>query len=382
MPKRKRTGRRRQGSDDDDGDSDSEWDEEEQEEEEQDDEDDDVDYDKEDGEQEKPRQKNVSRSAATTAAAGKVSRAEVVQVDDDSSGEDEDDEEENMPTSMRKTARGGYAHTKASRAKISAANTGNTPWNKGKHRSSDAKSKISAGVKARNRAILLRKLEKLGMTENEWNAKKKQIKLARERLRRQRKFNRDQEELKKNSPAVAARERTSEAGDNGDNDEGQVDDKSVDDGKRPEKGDSADAVSARKSNENGGKDDEEDEDDEPAINAPVLSVLARDFRWTPHPYDSVATTAAAAAAQTEGTSASASGSPEASFASNCPNSGPGGLICCSTCTANYSQYLTATHRDLERHDTAKVRAEVTELMGFLRESKSTLESTLQAAKNE
>jgi hypothetical protein len=46
------------------------------------------------------------------------------------------------------------------------------------------KAKIRAGVQARNRAILLEKLKVLGMTEDEWNAKKKEIKYLRERVRR------------------------------------------------------------------------------------------------------------------------------------------------------------------------------------------------------
>lgn len=102
---------------------------------------------------------------------------------------DEEDEGDLIPSQARLTEKGGYAHTSKSRLRISRANRGNTPWNKGKDRSIDVKAKISAGVRARNRAILMEKLKRLGMTEEEWFAKKKEIKYIRERLRRAKKAN-------------------------------------------------------------------------------------------------------------------------------------------------------------------------------------------------
>jgi hypothetical protein len=96
----------------------------------------------------------------------------------------EDDEIDQLPSHQRLTEKGGYMHTKNSRLKISHANKGKSPWNKGKNRSETAKAKISAGVRARNHGILLLKLGKLGMTEDEWFRKKKQIKLLRERVRK------------------------------------------------------------------------------------------------------------------------------------------------------------------------------------------------------
>ena len=95
-----------------------------------------------------------------------------------------DADESLVPSHERKTANGGYAHTTASRSRISKANSGNTPWNKGKNRSSADRAKIAAGVRARNRAILLEKLKRLGLTEEEWLVKKKEIKYLRERIRR------------------------------------------------------------------------------------------------------------------------------------------------------------------------------------------------------
>lgn len=95
-----------------------------------------------------------------------------------------DEEEESRPTYARKTDKGGYSHTNLSKSKISKANSGNKPWNFGRRRSSADKAKIAAGVRARNRTILLAKLKKLGMTEEEYMQKKKEIKYLRERIRR------------------------------------------------------------------------------------------------------------------------------------------------------------------------------------------------------
>ena len=72
------------------------------------------------------------------------------------------------------TANGGFSHTKASRAKISAANKGNTPWNKGKQRSEEVKARIAAGVRARNRQRFLDRLKDMGMTEEEYNQQKQE----------------------------------------------------------------------------------------------------------------------------------------------------------------------------------------------------------------
>ena len=70
------------------------------------------------------------------------------------------------------TANGGYTHTTLSKAKISAANKGKTPWNKGKERSPQVKASIAAGVRASNRARLLQKLKDMGMTEEQYETQK------------------------------------------------------------------------------------------------------------------------------------------------------------------------------------------------------------------
>jgi hypothetical protein len=78
------------------------------------------------------------------------------------------------------TANGGYSHTKSSRAKISAANKGKTPWNKGKPRSPEVKARIAAGVRAKNRLVFLKKLEDMGLTEEQHEAKKNEARRIKE----------------------------------------------------------------------------------------------------------------------------------------------------------------------------------------------------------
>lgn len=94
--------------------------------------------------------------------------------------------EKDGPDVPQPTENGGFTHTNASRAKISAANKGKTPWNKGKPRSPEVRARIAAGVRARNREVFLKKLADLGMTEEEYEAKKKEEKRKKEADRRAR----------------------------------------------------------------------------------------------------------------------------------------------------------------------------------------------------
>ena len=83
----------------------------------------------------------------------------------------------------RPTDNGGYSHTTASKAKISAANKGKTPWNKGKARSEETKAKIREGVLRRVREKHLAKLAELGLTEEEWEAEQKRLKAEKAKRR-------------------------------------------------------------------------------------------------------------------------------------------------------------------------------------------------------
>jgi hypothetical protein len=73
-----------------------------------------------------------------------------------------------------RTEAGGYTHTTASKAKISAANKGKTPWNKGIQRSEEVRARIAEGVRRNNRQRFLQQLETLGLTEAQYEEKKQQ----------------------------------------------------------------------------------------------------------------------------------------------------------------------------------------------------------------
>jgi hypothetical protein len=94
---------------------------------------------------------------------------------------------ENSEDIPRPTEAGGYSHTSASKAKISAANKGKTPWNKGKARSEEVKQRIAEGVRRRNRERFLLKLQEMGITEEEYEAKKKEERRIKDAERRARK---------------------------------------------------------------------------------------------------------------------------------------------------------------------------------------------------
>eukprot|EP00934_Nitzschia_sp_Nitz4_P005033 Nitzschia sp. Nitz4//scaffold328_size19456//9639//11099//NITZ4_008721-RA/size19456-processed-gene-0.10-mRNA-1//1//CDS//3329547974//5023//frame0 len=77
-------------------------------------------------------------------------------------------------TERVRTENGGFSHTPASRAKISAANKGKIPWNKGKSHTEELKAKIRAGVLARLRDRFVLKLQKEGITEQEYHERKQE----------------------------------------------------------------------------------------------------------------------------------------------------------------------------------------------------------------
>lgn len=115
-------------------------------------------------------------ASAETRAGGVV----VLNHDDDD--DDDDDDDVPMPTEN-----GGYTHTTSSRAKISAANKGKTPWNKGQARSEETRARIAAGVRAKNRQRFLEKLQTMGLTEEEYDRQKREESLAKDAERRARK---------------------------------------------------------------------------------------------------------------------------------------------------------------------------------------------------
>ena len=56
----------------------------------------------------------------------------------------------------------------------------------------------------------------------------------------------------------------------------------------------------------------------------------------------------------------------------CPSGGPGGLICCSRCTAAYSRILSNTAKEMEAQSVAKVGQEVSEVLELLADAKKRL----------
>jgi len=70
------------------------------------------------------------------------------------------------------TENGGFTHTNASRAKISAANKGKIPWNKGKSRSEETRARIAASVRAKYRERFLQEAKDLNLTEEEYEKHK------------------------------------------------------------------------------------------------------------------------------------------------------------------------------------------------------------------
>ena len=76
----------------------------------------------------------------------------------------------------RRTENGGYSHTSTSKAKISAANKGKTPWNKGKKQSEETRARIAAGVRAKNRQRFLQKIAQMGVTEEEYHEQQRALK--------------------------------------------------------------------------------------------------------------------------------------------------------------------------------------------------------------
>lgn len=58
--------------------------------------------------------------------------------------------------------------------------------------------------------------------------------------------------------------------------------------------------------------------------------------------------------------------------SPCPNGGPGGLICCSHCTASYSRSLSNTAKEMELQSIANAGQEMNEILDLLADAKQRL----------
>ena len=56
----------------------------------------------------------------------------------------------------------------------------------------------------------------------------------------------------------------------------------------------------------------------------------------------------------------------------CPDGGPGGLICCSYCTAAYSRFLSNTAKEMEAQSVSRIGQEVSEILELLADAKQRL----------
>jgi hypothetical protein len=232
-----------------------------------------------------------------------------------------------LTSEARKTTKGGYAHTERSRSRISEANTGNTPWNKGRNRSSADKAKIAAGVRARNRAILLEKLKRLKMTEEEWFEKKREIKYLRERVRRAKQVNEKHKVAEAELKLKAAIDATTEK-----------------ESPPPKEKKSAEEI----------KQEEERKREEKEAREKAFT---RVVTWTPFSF----------------------GDDQQTYKQICPNGGAGGLICCEFCSNKYSSFLSQTVGDMEIQRTHKCGKEVKEVLKFLAEGREELTLAMKVA---
>lgn len=275
----------------------------------------------------------------------------------------DDDDEDLLPTELRKTVAGGYAHTNKSKIKISKANRGNVPWNKGKERSALQRAKIAAGVRARNREALLKKLAVLGLTEEEYEVKQKKVSNLRDKLWKVKKQNKEKAE--KFTEHIRKLEK------------GEAPPRQHDEQKQSSQQQQATIHKEKQQQEEEeGSVDEDNVDDEESENDnvaaakddrlhPVLAVFTPDIHWTPHTFDPPPKKLKQRLVR---------------YNEICPSGGPGGLICCSTCAATYSRYLSSTLKSMTVQRTSKLAAETEELLGMLDVAKDRLAESVKGAR--
>lgn len=301
-----------------------------------------------------------AKSKPATSTKSKPSSAKktpIYEVDD----EIDDDEEDLMPTELRKTVAGGYAHTNKSKIKISKANKGNVPWNKGKERSALQRAKIAAGVRARNREALLKKLAVLELTEEEYEAKQKKVSSLRDRLWKVKKQNKEKAER------FVEHIRKLEKG------EVQQEEHQPTQQQRQQARLQKSIVPQDEEESDDEEDEEEDSDNDNENDAPVrddrvhpvLAVFTPDIHWTPHTFDPPPKKLKQRLVR---------------YNEICPNGGPGGLICCSVCAATYSGYLSSTLKSMTVQRTSKLAAETEELLDMLNATKSRLAESVKGAR--
>jgi hypothetical protein len=149
-----------------------------------------------------------------------------------------------------------------------------------------------------------------------------------------------------------------------------------------EDGETMEETTADNNNDNDNDNLSEEEDiKEEEESAAADSVFARDIVWTPHSFGPAAadSTGISREETTRRTQLQSSCNSN-SYQATCPQGGPGGLICCETCTASYSSYLTLTAKDMEVQKTYKAGKEVQEMLRFLEQGKEKLDLAVKTAR--
>lgn len=281
-----------------------------------------------------------------------------------------DDDEEDLPSEFRKTVAGGYAHTNQSKMKISKANRGNVPWNKGKQRSALQRAKIAAGVRARNREALLKKLATLGLTEEEYEAKQKKVSNLRDKLWKVKKQNKEKAEkynelLQKleNGNVNSSQPQPSQLQQQQQQQQQYAnrfkrkqEEESYNDEDDDDESDDSDDNRNNKNNDTATKDDKLH---------PVLAVFTPDIHWTTHTFDPPPKKLKKRIVR---------------YNEICPTGGPGGLICCSICAATYSKYISSTLKNMTVQRTSKLAAQTEELLEMFDSAKSRLIESVKCAR--
>ena len=292
-----------------------------------------------------------------------------------------------ISTAQRLTSKGGYAHTQASRARISAANSGNEPWNKGKNRSSADRAKISAGVRARNRAILLEKLKHLGMTEEEYQFKQREIKKYRELLYKVKAKNDKQKLVDVQRKIQVLKDATQE--------KEETKPKSAKEKAAYKKRINARAAEILKREEDLKRQQEQ---------VTKKAFKARAIKWTPFYFKDDTYNDGQSNIDNNGDDENDNGGDNnnnkqqeqdrqqlkevrkleqessLSYKEVCPTGGPGGLICCEHCSQKYSTYLNRMSCDMEIQKRHKCGKQIEELMTFLEQSREELDQSMIKAR--
>lgn len=274
-------------------------------------------------------------------------------------------EESRIPSYKRKTARGGYAATAAHRLKISKANKGKQPWNTGKNRSQEDINKIREAVNAHHRRKMLANIQSIGMTEEEYIACRKRIKVMRENVRKYRMFNK--QKAVKQGEKLLAEKKEKEEQEKDDDETAQESESPTDEKVKHDPDGNREAVS-----------ETEETPPKPQGTSPrearsvperstaydiekVPEIFRRDFEWTPHNIFQ---------------------NGEVSLEGKCPNGGPGGLVCCDICSATYCDFLTSTYNEMEDQKLTKAAADLETVTSFLELNHNRLTASVRVAQRQ